>query len=198
MVQVVLVWPGSTDFDQQGRIQGQLDLPLCECGKQEVARAVSEMSGLKIAAVYASPCSSAQETAEAIARPLELKVKKIDALENVNLGLWQGLLRDDVKLKQPKVYRQWQDHPETVCPPEGESLDAAQQRLQKALQKLLKKHAEETIVVVAPDPLASLIRNHLTGKQLGDLWKPSVNGKRWEVMTVEPQSAAAAILNTSR
>src|SRR5262245_39763434 len=107
MVQVVLVRPGSTDFDQQGRIQGQLDLPMCESGRQEVARAAGELRAMKIAAVYASPCSAAQETAEAVATPLDLKVKKIDKMENVNLGLWQGMLLEDVKHKQPKVYRQW-------------------------------------------------------------------------------------------
>ena len=139
MVQVVLVWPGSTDFDRQGRIQGQLDLPLCECGKQEVARAVSEMSGLRDRGGLCLAVQLGSGDGRGNCRAAGTQSQKIDALENVDLGLWQGLLRDDVKRKQPKVYRQWQDHPETVCPPEGESLDAAQQRLQKARAKVAQE-----------------------------------------------------------
>ncbi len=56
----------------------------------------------------------------AISEALGLKLKKLDHMENLNQGLWQGVLIDDVRVKQPKVYRQWQEHPETVCPPEGE------------------------------------------------------------------------------
>ena len=40
----------------------------------------------------------------------------------MNHGLWQGMIIDEVKRKQPKVYKQWQEHPENVCPPEGEML----------------------------------------------------------------------------
>ena len=36
------------------------------------------------------------------------------------------MLIDDVKRKQPKVYRQWQEQPEIICPPEGEMLSEAQ------------------------------------------------------------------------
>ena len=32
------------------------------------------------------------------------------------------MLFDEVKSKQPRVYRQWQEQPDTVCPPEGETL----------------------------------------------------------------------------
>src|SRR4051812_23553375 len=117
MVHLVLVRPGATDYDQQGRIQGTLDIPLSESGRQEVARAADELRDQKIEAIYAAPCLAAQDTAEAVAAPLELKVKKLDKLHNLNLGLWQGMLLEDVKHKQPKVYRLWQEHPETVCPP---------------------------------------------------------------------------------
>ena len=33
MLQIVLIRPGTTDFDEQGRIQGTLDIPLNERGQ---------------------------------------------------------------------------------------------------------------------------------------------------------------------
>ena len=57
-------------------------------------------------------CRSAQETAELIGRGLKLKPKALERLQNLDHGLWQGMRIDEVKHKQPKVYKQWQEHPE--------------------------------------------------------------------------------------
>ena len=56
MVQILLIRPGTTEYDQQGRVQGTLDIPLCEDGRQEVETMVEELRGQPIAAIYASPC----------------------------------------------------------------------------------------------------------------------------------------------
>ena len=42
MVQIALVRPGSTDYDIQGRIQGNLDIPLNEMGRKQAASAVDQ------------------------------------------------------------------------------------------------------------------------------------------------------------
>jgi phosphoserine phosphatase len=188
MTQILLVRPGTTEYDQQGRVQGTLDIPLCEDGRQEVAALVAELREKPITAVYASPSSSALQTAEAIAAVFDLKVKTLDKLQNLDQGLWQGMLVDEVKTKQPKVYRQWQDQPEIVCPPQGETLTAARQRVQAALTKLLKKHKPgELLVVVTPEPLASVFRNVLGHGGWGDLWHCAEGGARWELLeSAEP------------
>ena len=185
MTQILLVRPGATEYDQQGRVQGTLDIPLCEDGRQEVAAMVAGLREQPIAAVYASPVQSATQTAEALAAAFELKTKKLDKLQNLDQGLWQGMLMDDVKTKQPKVYRQWQEQPETICPPQGETLSAARLRVQAALAKVLKKHKPEDLVaIVAPEPLASVLRNVLGHEGWGDLWRSATGGARWELLEV--------------
>jgi broad specificity phosphatase PhoE len=188
MFQIVLIRPGSTDYDQQGRIQGTLDIPLNEQGSHEVERMIQDVRTLGIATVYCCPCQSACQTAEAICEALGSKLKRLDALKNIDHGLWQGMLIEDVKRKQPKVYRQWQEQPENICPPEGEMLSGAQERVQAALAKLLKKHKQGTIALVVPEPLASVVHGYLSQREFGDLWRGgSVCGK-WEVISLEPQS----------
>jgi phosphoserine phosphatase len=191
MVQILLIRPGSTEYDQQQRVQGTLDIPLCEDGRQEVDVVVNELRGQPIAAVYSSPCQSADQTAETLAQALEVKSKTIDALQNLDLGLWQGMLVSDVKSKQPKVYRQWQEQPETVCPPQGETLSSAKQRVSAALTKLLKKHkADRIIAIVAPEPLASVVRNIVRNEDWGDLWHSTSETAQWQLMDV-PEAVAA-------
>ncbi|HEX3727880.1 MAG TPA: histidine phosphatase family protein [Pirellulales bacterium] len=191
MLQIVLVHPGSTDYDEQGRIQGTLDIPLNDQGKREVEHVVAELRPLAITAVYCGPSQAASETAIAISEALGVKLKKLDMLQNLDHGLWQGMLIEDVRRKQPKVYRGWQEQPTSVCPPEGEMLNTAQERVQSALTKIIKKHKQGTIAVVAPEPLASVIHCQLRHCAIGDLWKSGGSCGKWEVISLEAQQAAA-------
>jgi phosphoserine phosphatase len=191
MVQILLIRPGTTEYDQQGRVQGTLDIPLCEDGRQEVERMVEELRGKQIAIVYASPCQAASQTAESLSAAFDVKAKTLDKLQNLDQGLWQGMLVAEVKAKQPKVYRQWQDQPETVCPPQGETLGAAGQRVNAALAKLLKKHKSDGLIaIVAPEPLASVIRHALGAQNWGDLWQCTKGCAQWQLID-PPQTVEA-------
>lgn len=191
MLQFFLIRPGLTEFERQGRVQGTLDIPVCEDGRREIATMVNELSAKPISAVYAGPGQSSEQTADALSSALGLKAKKLEQLRNLDYGLWQGMLISDVKTKQPKVYRQWQDQPETVCPPQGETISAARQRVQTAIAKLIKKHKSEGVVaLVVAEPMASIFRLVLRGEALGDLWQSGEGTPQWDLIDV-PETAIA-------
>jgi probable phosphoglycerate mutase len=190
MVQILLIRPGITEYDQQRRVQGTLDIPLCEDGRQQVETLVDILRTQPITAIYSGPGQSADQTAEALAEALDLKVKTVDKFQNLDQGLWQGMLVADVKSKQPKVYRQWQEQPETVCPPQGETLVAAKQRVSAALAKILKKHKPDAVVaIVVPEPLTSVVRNVVRNEEYGDLWQIGNEPTQWQLIDV-PETAA--------
>ncbi len=191
MLRIVLIRPGSTDYDQQQRIQGALDVPLNEQGNCEVAQLIDQLKQQGIETVYAPPCQPAQQTGKAIAEGLGVKLKKLDRMQNLDHGLWQGMLVKDVRRKQPKVYRQWQEQPENVCPPDGEMLSHAQQRVRATLTKLLKRRKQGTIGLVVPEPLASLVRRFIHQDELGNLWKVTNGHGQWEVLEIEPEEVLA-------
>jgi broad specificity phosphatase PhoE len=188
MPEILVIRPGSTEYDRQGRIQGTLDIPLSDEGRQEVARVIDQLKGHPVQVLYTTPSKAAEETGKAIATALHVKSKTVDKLQNLDQGLWQGMLIDDVKSRHPRVSRQWLEQPEKVCPPEGEMVGAAQNRIRPVLARLLKKHKEGVIGLVVPEPLASVICSLLRRDALGDLWR-TPNGNRWEIIAVE--SAAA-------
>lgn len=182
----------STDFDEQGRIKGTLDIPLSETGQGQVGRLVGDLHELKIQAIYASPCRSAQQTAAALATDHKLKVKTLDELQNLDHGLWHGKLVDEVRVSQPKVFRQLQDHPETVCPPQGEPVGAAAERVRLLLTRLVRKHKSGAIAVVVPEPIASFVRAALGQVELGDLWKAECECGGWQAFDVAADKMALA------
>jgi probable phosphoglycerate mutase len=107
MLTIILVRAGRTEFDCQGRIQGTLDVPLSNEGRQQSEAAAIELAdqASAVTALYTGPCLCAQQTAETISERLKLKPKTLSTLHNLDQGLWQGMLFDEVKSKQPKVYR---------------------------------------------------------------------------------------------
>lgn len=174
MTKIVLIRPGATDFDIQGRIQGQLDIPLSADGEAEIRGVIPQLKSRALEVIYCSPGEPARRTAELIGDELELRIKELAEFENLNLGLWQGMLVDEVKHKQPKVYRQWLEQPESVCPPGGETIAQAQVRVEAGLQRIYRKIKDGVVGLVVPEPLASLVRARLEGGGLGDLWRAGV------------------------
>ena len=191
MTQVVLIRPGSTDYHEQRLIQGNLDVPLNAEGEEEVKRLVEEVRPLGLDAVYVSENEPALQTALALAEALDVKYRKLERLRNLDHGLWQGMAIDEIRRKQPKVYRQWQDAPECVCPPQGETLDAADDRVRVALTKIMKRHKGGVVALVVPEPLASLVRRYFTQGQLGDLWQASQEHGDWELLSPAPAEASS-------
>ena len=155
MSEIVLIRPGCTDFDEQKRIQGTLDLPLNSRGQEQVQQIVEQLHDIPLEVVYTSKSEPAKSTAEAIGESLAVPVKINEGLTNLNQGLWQGLQIDEVRRKYPKVFKQWQESPETICPPEGETISDALTRIKKTIKKPLKRH--KVFGIVASEPLMSLI-----------------------------------------
>ena len=161
MCKIILVRPGRTDFDDQNRIQGSLDLPLNESGIREVAEIVELLRESEIDLILTSSVDPARTTAETLGMELDIPVKECSGLENLKQGLWEGLEESEVQRMYCKAYRTWKDSPESVCPPEGETMESARSRICKTLKKPLKK--KNCIAIIAAEPLASLIKSVVVG-----------------------------------
>ena len=163
MGNMVLIRPGCTDFDDQHRIQGSLDLPLNDRGRDQVDQVVESLQDSSISVIYSAPSEPALSTANALSEGLGVKVREKNDLRNIDQGLWQGLQVDDIRRKYPKVYKQWCDSPETICPPDGETVPDALRRVSRALKKPLRNDA--VFAVVVPEPLATLFGCYVEGRK---------------------------------
>ena len=62
MANVVVIRPGCTDYDDQHRIQGSLNLPLNERGEQQVDALVQRLSGTRLDVIYSPSTEPALST----------------------------------------------------------------------------------------------------------------------------------------
>ena len=160
-LQIVLVKPGATDFDDQGRIVGSLDVPLSDVGMLQAREAADALADVDLTAVYSGPCLAAQQTAVEITAHSRVRPRVEPLLKNIDMGLWQGREMDELKANQPRFVRQWQDNPDQVCPPEGETLMDVRPRVDALLKRISRKHKNGVVVIVVADPLASVIASRI-------------------------------------
>ncbi len=147
---ICLIASGETAWQGEGRMQGNTDLPMSDTGTSAVAAAAATWIAPKqLRTIYCAPDEASIRTAEQFARRAEgAKVKTIDDLIEIDLGLWQGLPCEQLKDRYPKAYQQWRQNSTQVTPPEGESMLDADQRLRTTLRQLCRKNGDKPVAFV--------------------------------------------------
>lgn len=139
---------GQTEWNIERRIQGQLDSPLTDLGKQQAVLLGEQCRQLKITQVLSSPLGRALQTAELCAETLQLNVKKVTGFEERHFGCWQGKLISEVNTDSK--YAEMTSQITECKPDQGESAIQSLTRFQIALKDLLEKNVgDETYLIIA-------------------------------------------------
>jgi probable phosphoglycerate mutase len=184
---LIVIRAGATDYDLQERIRGTLDMPLSMEGVAAATRAGERLAADPPTAIYASADETAEETARIIGSACGIKPKHLPNLGNVDMGLWQGRLVEEIRDTQPRLNRQWQDNPWSVAPPEGELLEDACERVEAAIEKIFKRHPAGTVAMVVPRPLDAIVTWLVSGRSMGDLWRFDAAADLVDVLPVAAQ-----------
>ena len=185
-IRVLLFRTGETEWDRAGRIAGSADVPLSLAGFETVRSTVAALNGTRIGAVYCGPDEASQATAKELADHAGAKVKVIDELGEIHLGLWEGLLETELEGKCPRTYKQWIDNPGMVQAPEGESLEEAQSRILAALGRSLKgaKTDNGAVAFVLRPVAMALVGCAVAGCEKRNVWSMSETGPAIEWHTL--------------
>lgn len=189
MTNIILIRHGETDWSKAGRIQGQLDIPLNGEGKRQIDQILKGMNLIeeskRIESVYSSQLSRSFETAEAIGRNFGVPVNRLRALNELNQGVWQGLLAKQIRGRNTKLYKIWRARPLATKPPKGEGLQEAYDRIISAVQKIVSKHADKTSCIVTHEITSAIIKCHYKNIDLNDIWDHLPKNASCELIRVE-------------
>ncbi len=178
-LRIIVVRPGQTELDEQGRITGSLDVPLSELGQKQISDLSTEFTDLDLSKIVCGPGSASLQTAEILARDKSVKIKIEEELRNFDCGLWHGMRIEELRENQPKLFKLWQEQPQTVQPPDGDSLDDAFSRVEKIVRKLTKKPKTQSIIIVAAEPIACMLRSVLESEDVSKYWTVESNCGSW-------------------
>ena len=123
---------GLTDWNAAGRLQGHLDIPLNQTGREQAAHCAKILGDLfaregRIAAeldYVSSPLSRARETMEIMRATLAIAPSgyEIEArLTEISFGQWEGLTYAEVMQRDPDVVAKREADKWEFLPPGGES-----------------------------------------------------------------------------
>lgn len=195
-IQVILIRCGRTGWDDSNRLQGRTDLPLSESGREAAQATIRDLASLLaapgVAAIYTGPDEASQETAGMVAQTTAAKIKTIDDLAALDLGIWDGLLESQLMERFPTAYRQWKDRPGSVNPPEGETFEEGDTRVRRAMCRVLERaNGKPLAFVLRPIPYA-MATLWLQGRSLNELWSVLEDGPQSHSLT-----AARELIRTS-
>jgi broad specificity phosphatase PhoE len=154
---LLLVRHGETEWNKDGRFQGQRDIPLSELGRAQ-ARAlrarldVAEHAHLfdpAHTAVMSSDLRRAHETAEIAFGVAGRALHVHRDLREFHYGVFEGLTRHEIEARYPGVLAAWAQGDRTRALEGGESRAAVHARAHAAVRGLLAEVGQPCVVIVA-------------------------------------------------
>jgi probable phosphoglycerate mutase len=137
---VYLVRHGETDWNVDGRWQGQTDVSLNAQGREQAGTIAELLRGVSLAGVVSSDLSRAHETARIAAQRLGIAVAYVDSdLRERRFGVFEGLTRDECAQAHPEAWRAWVEEQRT--PPGAESRKALTERVTAAIGRAVERVA---------------------------------------------------------
>lgn len=157
---------GETDWNVQGRFQGQIDVPLNAAGHAQAARLAARLAATPADVLYASDLQRARQTAEPLARAWSLPARPAPALREQSFGVVEGLTLAAVEQEHPALWRDWLAHQSGFALPGGESLAAVSARVLAGVRAMAAEHAGAEIAVVTHGGVLDVLWRHAQGLPL--------------------------------
>lgn len=127
-----------------GRTPGVHLSPL---GQEQARRMAERVARLPVEAIYASPADRTRETAAHLAQALNLPVRVLESLNELDFGEWTG--RSVAELRSVERFTQWNGFRSGTRMPGGETMLEIQSRMVGEMLRLREKHGEGCIALVS-------------------------------------------------
>lgn len=163
---------GETEWNLEGRIQGQTDIPLNEAGRAQ-ARAAAERLRSEPAwdVLYASDLSRALETAKTIGAAIGLPVAEDERLREMSFGMMEGTTLPE---RLARYGTGWDTHD-----PAAESGEDVAARGTAFVRDALARHPGRRVLIVSH---GALIARTLTALAPDEIWTEKLGNTSMTVM----------------
>jgi len=195
MTKLYLIRHGQTGDNYSQRFCGWTDAPLNELGKSQAQSLTSAFEDIEIDIIYTSDLKRAKETASYIKKGKGFFVKELDSLRELNFGVAEGLIVEEIKEKHPQVYEDMEKDYIGAKFPEGESLEDMHNRVSQAIDDILVKHDGQSIALVAHSGVIRSIISHLITGDIKHHWSFKIDNCSITVIEKDKNFAFLTKLN---
>lgn len=191
VTELVLVRHGETDWNTQGRIQGQLDIPLNNTGLAQADAVGARLRSESFDAIYSSDLERAMQTARPVVQSSGPAIRREPRLRERHFGALQGLTAEEAQTRQSQVWQAYKARAAQQDLGGGESLAGFSRRVIDFVDEVLQAHAGGRILLVSHGGVLDMAYRNATGMPLEaqrdfPIYNASVNilirnGARWEI-----------------
>ena len=169
---IFLIRHGETNWNKEGRFQGQIDIPLNENGRDQARKTSNFLKNTAFNKAFSSSMHRPYETAQIILQNnQDLTIQKIDSLVEISHGLWEGKLESEIREKWPTLLENWHNIPEKVIMPEGESIKDVSKRSIEAFDKIcISQEDNDLTLLVAHDAVNKTLICNILGINYSNIW----------------------------
>lgn len=160
LTRLCLVRHGETEWNAEGRVQGQTDIPLSPVGIRQAHAAAAVLAHHDFTAIYSSDLMRVRQTAEPSAHKLALPVQLDPDLRERHYGIFERLLYTEVKARYPALYLRFHEKDPDFDFETGESLRTFFDRCLRAVQRIAATHAGEQVLVFTHGGVLDMVYRH--------------------------------------
>ena len=166
VTRLCLVRHGETAWNAEGRVQGQLDIPLSDTGLAQAKAIAGALRGESFDVIYSSDLVRVRQTAQPSADLLRKDVLLDERLRERHYGVFQSVTYVEAKERFPEQYARFRAKDLDFDFGTGESLLSFNERCLAVVEDLLKKHAGRNLLVFTHGGVLEMVRRHATGQGL--------------------------------
>ena len=170
MAKLYLIRHGETDYNNELRFQGQIDIPLNQKGIEQAEKVAEFLKDVPLQAIYSSSLQRALTTAEIIGRAKGIEPQATDALREMSFGIWENMNSKDIQKKYAKEWKDFFAKPASTKIPQGESMSDVQKRAYPVVQQILDEHPEGDVAFVAHGGIIRVLICTMLGLDLDRSW----------------------------
>lgn len=163
VTKLYLVRHGQSAGNAEGRFGGHSPTPLSDLGRRQAELTAQALAVENINAIYSSDLFRAVQTAEPLAKLLDLPIIKTDAFRERNVGVLEGKTFDESKESHPEDYYALVNRKVHHVITKGESYRHLLRRTTGALREILSAHQGERVVIFSHTGAICFLTLYLLG-----------------------------------
>jgi broad specificity phosphatase PhoE len=160
-MELAVVRHGRTEWNAQGRFQGQIDVPLDASGRAQALALEARLRAEPFEVAVASDLLRARHTAETILVGRGLPLQLDPRWREMAFGAWEGLTWDEILRADPSLRSEDGARPSAYAPPGGETFAVLCARVAAALADLRASGVASALIVTHAGPLHALLQTLL-------------------------------------
>jgi broad specificity phosphatase PhoE len=194
-LRLIFIRHGTSTWNDERRIQGQLDPPLSERGREQVKRLAERFRDIAVDAFYSSDLQRALATAEAIGAVLRRAPEPWPELREVALGEWEGKTREEIIASYPEEWRRWTEQPSWDVVPGGEGTDVFETRVGAAIDRILQRHSSGRVLIVTHGGVIQVALLRVIGRSSNGLFPFTIENASLTVLQGPPDRLVVGRVN---